>query len=71
MGLTILFTHFKIILLQCFSVFSFSKISFIQTDPKPTTKETQIGLVFHQSGPPTHTCYSLKIFAEVSLEKKI
>ena len=35
MGLTTLFTHLKIILLQCFqfSVFSFSKISSIQTDP--------------------------------------
>ena len=35
MGLTVLFTHLKIILLQCFqfSVFSFSKISSIQTDP--------------------------------------
>ena len=36
MGPTVLFTHLKIILLQCFqfSVFSFSKISSIQTDPK-------------------------------------
>ena len=36
MGLTVLFTHLKIILLQCFqfSVFSFSKISSIQTDPE-------------------------------------
>ena len=36
MGLTVLFTHLKIILLQCFqfSVFSFSKISSIQTDPQ-------------------------------------
>ena len=35
MGLTSLFTHLKIILLQCFqfSVFSFSKISSIQTHP--------------------------------------
>ena len=35
MGLTALFTHLKIILLQCFqfSIFSFSKISSIQTDP--------------------------------------
>ena len=35
MGPTVLFTHLKIILLQCFqfSVFSFSKISSIQTDP--------------------------------------
>ena len=35
LGPTILFTHLKIILLQCFqfSVFSFSKISSIQTDP--------------------------------------
>ena len=35
MGLTALFTHLKIILLQCFqfSVFSFSKINPIQTDP--------------------------------------
>ena len=35
MGLTVLFTHLKIILLQYFqfSVFSFSKISSIQTDP--------------------------------------
>ena len=34
MGPTILFTHLKIILLQCFHilVFSFSKISSIQTD---------------------------------------
>ena len=34
MGLTVLFTHLKIILLQCFqfSVFSFSKISSIQTN---------------------------------------
>ena len=33
--LTVLFTHLKIILLQCFqfSVFNFSKISSIQTDP--------------------------------------
>ena len=38
MGPTALFTHLKIILLQCFqfSVFSFSKISSIQTDPKST-----------------------------------
>ena len=36
MSPTVLFTHLKIILLQCFqfSVFSFSKISSIQTDPK-------------------------------------
>ena len=36
MSPTALFTHLKIILLQCFqfSVFSFSKISSIQTDPK-------------------------------------
>ena len=36
MGPTILFTHLKIILLQCFqfSVFSFSKINSIQTHPK-------------------------------------
>ena len=36
MGPTALFTHLKIILLQCFqfSVFSFSKISSIQTDSK-------------------------------------
>ena len=36
MGPTVLFTHLKIILLQCFqfSVFNFSKISFIQTDLK-------------------------------------
>ena len=35
-GPTALFTHLKIILLPCFqfSVFSFSKISSIQTDPK-------------------------------------
>ena len=35
MGPTALFTHLKIILLQCFqfSVFNFSKISSIQTDP--------------------------------------
>ena len=35
MGPTVLFTHLKIILLQCFqfSVLSFSKISSIQTDP--------------------------------------
>ena len=35
MGPTVLFTHLKIILLQCFqfSIFSFSKISYIQTDP--------------------------------------
>ena len=35
MGPTVLFTHLKIILLQCFqfSIFSFSKISSIQTDP--------------------------------------
>ena len=35
MGPTILFTHLKIILLQCFqfSVFNFNKISSIQTDP--------------------------------------
>ena len=35
MGPTVLFTHLKIILLQCFqfSVFSFSKISSIQTHP--------------------------------------
>ena len=38
MGPTIPFIHLKIILLQCFqfSVFSFSKISSIQTDPKMT-----------------------------------
>ena len=32
----VLFTHLKIILLQCFqfSIFNFSKISSIQTDPK-------------------------------------
>ena len=36
MSPTVLFTHLKIILLQCFqfSVFSFSKISSIQTHPK-------------------------------------
>ena len=35
MGSTALFTYLKIILLQCFqfSVFNFSKISYIQTDP--------------------------------------
>ena len=35
MNLTVLFTHLKIILLQCFqfSVFNFSKISSIQIDP--------------------------------------
>ena len=34
-GSMVLFTHLKFILLQCFqfSVFSFSKISYIQTDP--------------------------------------
>ena len=37
-GPTVLFTHLKIILLQYFqfSVFNFSKISFIQTDAKST-----------------------------------
>ena len=36
MGLTVLFTHLKIILLQCFSVFNFQFSAFncIQTDPK-------------------------------------
>ena len=36
MGHTVLFTHLKIILLQYFqfSIFSFSKISYIQIDPK-------------------------------------
>ena len=36
MGLTILFTHLKFILLQYFQflIFNFSKISFIQTYPK-------------------------------------
>ena len=36
MGLTVLFTHLKFILLQCFHflIFNFSKISFIQTYPK-------------------------------------
>ena len=40
MSPTALFTHLKIILLQCFqfSVFSFSKISSIQTDPKKRRK---------------------------------
>ena len=35
MGLTALFTHLKIILLQCFQFSVFSKINCIQTDPKP------------------------------------
>ena len=36
MGLTSLFTHLKNILLQCFqfSIFNFSKINYIQTDPQ-------------------------------------
>ena len=34
MGLTVLFTHLKIILLQCFQFSISSKISCIQTDPK-------------------------------------
>ena len=40
MGHTALFTHLKIILLQCFqfSVFSFSKISSIQTDPNNSNR---------------------------------
>ena len=40
MGPTTLFTHLKIILLQCFqfSVFSFSKISSIQTDPNNSNR---------------------------------
>ena len=35
MGLKVLFKHLKILLLQCFqfSVFNFSKINSIQTDP--------------------------------------
>ena len=35
MGFTVLFTHLKIILLQCFqfSIFNFNKINSIQTDP--------------------------------------
>ena len=33
MGLIVLFTHLKIILLQCFQFSVFSKISSIQTDP--------------------------------------
>ena len=39
----ILFTHLKIIVLQCFqfSIFSFSKISSIQTDPKSELKYPQ------------------------------
>ena len=43
MGPTVLFTHLKIILLQCFqfSVFSFSKISSIQTYP------TFLSFIFH------------------------
>ena len=35
MGLIALFTHLKIILLQCFQFSVFSKINCIQTDPKP------------------------------------
>ena len=34
MGLTALFTHLKIILLQCFQFLVFSKISNTQMDPK-------------------------------------
>ena len=33
-GLTVLFTHLKIILLQCFQFSVSTKISYIQTDPK-------------------------------------
>ena len=36
MGLTALFTHLKIILLQCFQFLVSTKISSIQTDPKRT-----------------------------------
>ena len=48
MGPTALFTHLKIILLQCFqfSVFSFSKISYIQTDPRFETCLYYSGLLF-------------------------
>ena len=49
MDLTVLFTHLKIILLQCFqfSVFSFSKISSIQTDPQYLIKqEFYVGTFF-------------------------
>ena len=35
MGLIALFTYLKIILLQCFQFSFFSKINYIQTDPKP------------------------------------
>ena len=37
MNLTILFTHLKIILLQCFQFSVFNKISCIQTDLKKRT----------------------------------
>ena len=75
MGLTALFTHLKIILLQCFqfSVFNFNKISSIQTDPK-------CDLCFYQHyclcflatklvSPPTQTRnINLKINATINLK---
>ena len=46
MGLTILFTYLKIILLQYFqfSVFSFNKISSIQTDPRTLAPPLSLSL---------------------------
>ena len=42
MGPMTLFTHLKIILLQCFQFLVFSKISCIQTDPK--SEKEDVGL---------------------------
>ena len=45
MGLTALFTHLKIILLQCFQFSVSAKISYIQTDPKFIQLLNGIGVV--------------------------
>ena len=56
MGPTVLFTHLKIILLQCFkfSVFNFSKISFIQTDPRSIYIHTHNFFFFYFEWLDTH-----------------
>ena len=67
MGPTTLFTHLKIILLQCFqfSVFSFSKISPIQTDPNWILQRST-SLVFYRG---TQATLLSSLTADLSVHK--
>ena len=61
MGHMTLFTHLKIILLQCFQFLVFSKISCIQTDPKKWKRGCWIEMNWYYLRTAIDTTYSLML----------